>query len=63
MLTVAPKPIERPAGPPCYRCGTDTRLFGIESHPTIERADLRTYVCSQCDGLQTEVVPLRRWTT
>jgi hypothetical protein len=63
MLTVAPKPLERPAGPQCYRCGTDTQLFGIESHPTIALADLHTYVCAQCDGLQTEVVPLRRRAT
>jgi hypothetical protein len=63
MLTVVAKPLERSGGPPCRRCGTDTRLLGIESHPTIQLADLHTYVCSQCDGLQTEVVPLRQRTT
>jgi hypothetical protein len=57
---MAPKPIEPPAGPQCYRCGAQARLFGIEAHPTVERADLHTYVCTQCDGLQTEVVPRRR---
>jgi hypothetical protein len=34
-----------------------TKLFGIEAHPTIDRADLLTYVCSHCDGLETETVP------
>jgi hypothetical protein len=33
------------------------RLFGIEAHPTIDRTDLLTYVCSHCDGLQTEIDP------
>jgi hypothetical protein len=33
------------------------RLFGIEVHPTIEAADLRTYVCPRCDALETETVP------
>ena len=28
----------------------------MESHPTIDRADLLTYVCSHCDGVQTEIV-------
>jgi hypothetical protein len=33
------------------------RLFGIEAHPTIDGTDLLTYVCSHCDGLETETVP------
>jgi len=33
------------------------KLFGIEAHPTIDRTDLLTYVCSRCDGLETESVP------
>jgi len=33
------------------------RLFGIEAHPTLRQADLRTYVCTQCDGVQTEILP------
>jgi hypothetical protein len=32
------------------------RLFGIETHPTDNRVDLLTYVCSHCDGIQTEIV-------
>jgi hypothetical protein len=45
--------------PDCDRCGAGTRLFGIEAHPTIDRTELRTYVCAQCDAMQTETVPLR----
>jgi hypothetical protein len=33
------------------------KLFGIEAHPTIDRTDLLTYVCSYCDGLETATVP------
>jgi hypothetical protein len=48
------------AGPVCNRCGGQTRLFGIEPHPTVERTDLRTHVCETCAGVQTEIVPLAR---
>jgi hypothetical protein len=33
------------------------RLYGIEPHPTIDWTDLLTYVCSHCDGVQTEIKP------
>jgi hypothetical protein len=33
------------------------KLFGIEAHPTIDRTDLLTYVCSHCDGVETASVP------
>jgi hypothetical protein len=33
------------------------QLFGIEAHPTIDRTDLLTYVCSHCDEVETETVP------
>jgi hypothetical protein len=33
------------------------KLFGIEAHPTIDRTDLLTYVCSHCDGVETAAVP------
>ena len=42
----------------CRRCGEAMRLYGVESHPTIEGAVLRTYVCERCDGVQT--VPASR---
>jgi hypothetical protein len=32
---------------------------GVEPHPTIARTDLRTFVCTSCDDLQTENVPLK----
>lgn len=41
----------------CRVCGVVMRLFGIEAHPTIDGADLRTYVCPRCDALETETVP------
>src|SRR5262245_33496786 len=48
---------ERRSCPQCRNCGATMRLFGIEPHPTIDRMDLLTYVCSHCDGAQTEIVP------
>jgi Zn finger protein HypA/HybF involved in hydrogenase expression len=53
------KPIEAPSVLNCPRCGVKMRLFGIEAHPTFKQADLRTYVCPQCDGVQTEILPPR----
>jgi hypothetical protein len=44
----------------CSNCDIPMRLFGIEDHPTIEQADLRTYVCACCDEVQTEIVPLAK---
>jgi hypothetical protein len=46
------------SGPTCRDCGAPMRLFGIEAHPTVDRTDLRTYVCIFCDEVQTEDVPL-----
>jgi hypothetical protein len=53
------KPIEAPSVLNCSRCGVKMRLFGIEAHPTLKQADLCTYVCTQCDGVQTEILPPR----
>jgi hypothetical protein len=53
------KPTDAPRVPNCSRCGAHMRLFGIEAHPTLRQADLRTYVCTQCDGVQTEILPPR----
>jgi hypothetical protein len=58
MPLTASKPAEVLVCPNCERCGAQTRLFGIEAHPTVERTELRTYVCGQCDTVQTESVPL-----
>ena len=63
MTKILLKPIEPEevlAGPLCEKCGAETHLYGIESHPTRARADLRTFVCGQCETVQTSVVPRRR---
>jgi hypothetical protein len=44
----------------CRRCGEAMRLYGIESHPTIAGAALRTYVCECCDGVQVAPASRRR---
>lgn len=51
-------PISAPcrSGRKCPDCGATMRLFGIEPHPTIDGTDLLTYVCSHCDGVETEIV-------
>jgi hypothetical protein len=36
------------------------RLFGLEPHPTVERTDVRTYVCHVCEAVQVEIIPLPR---
>src|SRR5262249_7695583 len=57
MTQQAPTRAERRSRPKCSKCGATMKLFGIEAHPTIDRTDLLTYVCSHCDGLETETVP------
>jgi hypothetical protein len=44
----------------CRRCGATMRLYGIESHPTLVGAALRTYVCERCDGVQVAPASRRR---
>ena len=56
MIQLAPIRPERRSCPKCRDCGATMRLFGIETHPTDDRVDLLTYVCSHCDGIQTEIV-------
>ena len=56
MTQLASIRAEKSKCPRCRDCGATMRLFGIEPHPTIDRADLLTYVCSHCDGVQTEMV-------
>jgi len=58
MNQLAPTNQDNLSAPICRDCGASMRLFGIETHPTVERTDLRTYVCSYCDEVQTEDVPL-----
>ena len=60
MTELAPTRAERLSCPECRDCGATMRLFGIEPHPTIEGTDLLTFVCSRCDGVQTEIEPPAR---
>ena len=57
MTRQAPGRAERRSCPKCSTCGATMKLFGIEAHPTIDRTDLLTYVCSHCDGVETATVP------
>ena len=43
--------------PACEECGSQTRLTGIEPHPTQPHTDLRTFQCLVCDGVQAECMP------
>ena len=54
MNQLIPTTAERRRSPTCGDCGATMTLFGIEAHPTIEGADLLTYVCSDCDAVETE---------
>jgi hypothetical protein len=58
MGRLAPSDTPKLAGPACRGCEGPMRLFGIEPHPTVERTELRTYVCSDCDEVETEIVSL-----
>jgi hypothetical protein len=40
----------------CPQCGAKMRLFGIEPHP-VHDADLITFECTRCEGVQTEDLP------
>jgi hypothetical protein len=54
MSQFAPISAERRICPKCRDCGATMRLYGIEPHPTIDRTDLLTYVCSDCDAVEAE---------
>jgi hypothetical protein len=49
-------PIQVDCSPTCEVCGVTMRLYGIEPHPTLNHTDLRTYVCSHCEEVQTAAV-------
>jgi hypothetical protein len=62
MMAVLEEPQARQRSaqsPACNLCGSPTRLFGLEPHPTVDSTDLRTYVCEACSAVQTEIVPLK----
>ena len=60
MIQLSPIRAETPSKLECRACGTPMRLFGIESHPGISAANLESYVCPRCDGVQTVAVPAIR---
>jgi hypothetical protein len=47
-------------GPFCQACGGRTRLIGMEAHPRLPSADIRTYECIACEAMQAVVAPHRR---
>src|ERR1700730_2650440 len=57
MPELTPIEVESLSNRMCRACDVAMRLFGIEAHPTIDRMDLRTYVCPWCDAVGTEIVP------
>jgi hypothetical protein len=42
----------------CSRCNSAMRLFGTETHPIIDAAELRTFICVKCDAVETEAVQI-----
>jgi hypothetical protein len=58
MPELTPIEVESPSNRKCQVCDVTMRLFGVETHPTIDRMDLRTYVCPQCDAVETEIVSI-----
>jgi len=57
MSQLASIEVESQYGPVCTNCAVTMRLLGVENHPIIKRAKLRTYLCPRCDGVETEIVP------
>jgi len=53
---IAPTEVESLNNLRCEVCDATMRLYGIELHPTIDCADLRTYLCPRCEEVQTAVV-------
>jgi hypothetical protein len=54
--STAPIEVEPFGSPKCEVCGVTMRLYGVEPHPTLNRTDLRTYVCPHCENVQTTSV-------
>jgi len=47
--------VDTPRNPTCPHCDVTTRLYGVEDHPIIKHAELRTYVCPRCEAVETEI--------
>ncbi len=42
----------------CEKCGSATRLVGIEPHPRLADTDLWTFECASCGNSETAAHPL-----
>ena len=42
----------------CAKCGTATRLVGIEPHPRLADTDIWTFECAQCGHTEIAARPL-----
>jgi hypothetical protein len=54
--------LEPPGNPKCRFCDVTMRLCGVERHPALHRTELWTYVCPDCDEMQTAAVSDARLT-
>jgi hypothetical protein len=57
MTELATIHAETPDTMECRACGETMRLYGIEAHPAIARTVLKTYICPDCDSVQTRAAP------
>ncbi len=57
MANPASIEVESPSNPTCRSCDVTMRLFGIEAHPKISRAELCTYVCPRCEAVEAKIIP------
>jgi hypothetical protein len=57
MTRPIPIVIGAPGELKCPVCEVPMRLFGVEAHPDFARTDLQTFVCPNCEGVQTQGVP------
>ena len=44
--------------PACSRCGSVTRVYGVEKHAEYENMDIRTFVCDGCETVEVRVIPV-----
>lgn len=42
--------------PACSRCGSATRVYGVERHAEYENTDIRTFVCDGCETVEVRVI-------
>lgn len=55
-MSMAEQIIQKPESCPlCSRCGTLTRIYGIEPHAGTPRTDVLTYVCDACETTEVRI--------